>query len=323
MQERQPTRLALVSIGLWSFGMYLGRLISISSEFILLGIAYCFTFITLLIYHRGQNKGQQVWSLSRLKLNYFLVGPFGYGLYSIGLIQSFRAFNTASETTILNYTWPMFTVLFTAALNRGGQKRAFSTRLIEAVGILMGFLAVIVLSSEGNFTELSFSNPAGILWGLLSGASYGFFSAYSSRVSKEDHSLFLLASVSISILLVGILSIPEIDLLPTFTPTIILIAVILGSLMDGVGYITWTKANRLVEENRATSSIASIAALMYALPVLSLVIITLLLGERSIFQGYFAASLVLVVLSAVICDRAEQIGARLIAGGSKEPSGTN
>lgn len=287
--------------------MYLSREIAVSSEFILLGIAYCFSFVTLLVYYAFQNKGRAFSKLGQLKLADLLVGPFGYFVYSVSLIQSFREFGTASEPTILNYTWPIFTVLFTEWLFRGKTKRAVTTRIVEGFGVVIGLVAVVVLATEGQLTSLEVTNLSGLGWGLLAGASYGFFSAYSSTVAEDNHSLFLLGAVMISIILISFFSLREIPLLVSFTPKNFLFAAILGFALDGIGYITWTRANRLVRQSDSISSIASIASMMYILPLLSLVIIVILLGEGNLFEVYFAISLILVIVSAVVCQKADQL----------------
>jgi hypothetical protein len=119
-----------------------------------------------------------------------------------------------------------------------------------------------------------------------------------------------LAGVTISIILLASFSIGEFGLLSTFTLRDFVIAAILGFALDGIGYMTWTRANWLVREGDSGISIASIASLMYILPVLSLLIIVILLGETSLFQAYFVASLVLVIVSAVVCQKADQVGGR-------------
>jgi drug/metabolite transporter (DMT)-like permease len=119
-----------------------------------------------------------------------LVGPFGYFVYSAALNLSYRNFDSASETTVLNYTWPVFTVIFTQLVFKGLTRKDRLVRMIEWLGIGLGFLSVIVLASRGEFNLLVEPNLPGIGWGLLAGASYGFFSAYSGTVSRERQSIF-------------------------------------------------------------------------------------------------------------------------------------
>lgn len=302
---KNPFLLAGLTIMLWSFGSYLARLISIKAEFVFLSISFAFSFLTLLVYALIESRSSFFGNLKNIPWIYFLIGPFGYFIYSIALNLSFREFNSASETTILNYTWPVFTVIFTQAVFKGIKSATPGVRLIEVLGVVFGFLSVFVLATNGNWADLSISNLKGLLWGLLAGASYGFFSAYSSTVPKEKQSIFLLVSVTLSLVLMGLVSIPELTHPRTFTITDILVVFFLGCVLNGVGYITWTRANRVAREKDI--NISSVASLMFILPILSLLIIAILLGETTLFEPYFILSLILVFLSMVLCQRSSAL----------------
>jgi drug/metabolite transporter (DMT)-like permease len=237
-------------------------------------------------------------------LRYGLMGLFGYGLYSTSLNQSFRAFNAASEASVLNYTWPLFTVVFTQGIFRRERQRP-GVRLVEALGTLVGFGAVVVLTTQGRLSSLNLANPAGVAWGLCAGASYGLFSAYSSTVPEREHSLFLLAAIATSWVLLLPLSYTERALLSELSWASVALALVQGGLLNGVGYITWTRANRLAREQGI--SISSVASLTFLLPIIALVWITLFLGETAIWRPYFVVSLAMVVLGSLLCQRAEQI----------------
>lgn len=245
----------------------------------------------------------------------FMIGPFGYFFYSVGLMQSFRAFDSASETTILNYTWPIFTVVITELFFRKKSQINICQRIIESFGIALGFLSIIVVATQGNIKSFEISNIRGLLWGLSSGVSYGIFSSYSSKITNEDRSAFLFSSILVSLVLISIFSIQEINLIPTFTINDIIIVCVLGCLLNGIGYITWTSANRLAREMEI--SISAIASLMFLLPLLSLVMITIFLKENTLFALYFLLSLVFIILSGVLSQKPEIIADR-ICGGLKE-----
>lgn len=301
----KPYVLAIITILFWGFGSFLSRLMSMKSEFILLSIAYVFTLITMLTYFLYEHKGNFLGLFKNLTIKDILFGPFGYFLYSVGLMQSFRAFNSASETAILNYTWPVFTVIFSETLFQTQAKKSRLFHLVEGMGIFCGLLAVMILATKGNITTLDFLNIKGVGWGLLSGISYGIFSAYSGTVTKERQGGFLLSSIITSLVLMMLFSIKEISLISTFTFQDLLIVFILGSLLNGVGYITWTTANRIAREEEI--NISSIASLMFILPILSLTIIAIFLKETELFEVYFLVSLIFVVTSSILCQKAQDI----------------
>ena len=304
-----PKLLALITIVFWSFGPFLSRLIAIKSQFILLSLSYIFTFLTILGYCIYEYKKKFFLKIKATWVKGLLVGPFGYFIYSVSLIQSYRVFNSASETTILNYTWPIFTVIFTELFFRKKTRKSSSLQIIEVAAIILGFLSVIVLASKGNIALLKILNIKGFGWGLLSGISYGIFSSYSGTISKDEQSAFLFSSISFSLILMLILSVPELNLIETFTTNDLLIVATLGCLLNGIGYITWTASNRLAREKNI--SISTVASLMFVLPLLSLVIISALLKETQLFQPYFIVSLFLIILSGVLSQKAE-IAAKLL-----------
>lgn len=300
-----PKFLVISTITIWSFGAYLARLVSIKSQFLFLSISFSFTLITFLSYFSYLYRGSFYKRLRTTKIKYFFYGLFGYFIYWMGMIQSFRAFDSASETTILNYTWPIFTVIFTETLFRKESKKTVTHRLIESVGIALGFMSVIILATKGNIFSFDISNIKGILWGLLGGISYGVFSSFSSSVPKEEHKTFLLSSIFVSWLLMLFLGVSELHLIKTLHIKDILIVACLGFLLDGVGYILWTRANRIAYEQKV--NISSLASLMFILPLLSLIIIAIFLKETQLFQSYFVLSLLLILASSVLCQKSERI----------------
>jgi len=302
---KNPKTLALITITFWSFGSYLARLMAIKSQFLLQGISYVFTFLTLLIYCLFLYKNSFFDKVKSNMKKGLLIGPFGYFVYSFALMQSFRAFDSASETTILNYTWLIFTVLFTDLLFRKKSQKSKNLRLVETFGIGLGFIAVVVLATRGKITGFEISNIKGFAWGLLSGISYGFFSAYSSTVDSKDQSAFLLSSILVSLGLMSIFSIQEIGLIHTITLNDLVVVAIRGCLLNGAGYITWTSANRIAREKDI--SISRIASLMFLLPLLSLIIIAVFMKENILLKPYFLVSLALIILSGFLSQKSETI----------------
>lgn len=105
-----PKLLTLATIILWSFGPFLGRLISFKSQFVLLCLSFSFTFLTMLIFTYSSSKREFFEKIKSISIQYLLIGLCGYYIYWLSFIQSFRAFNSGSEATVLNYTWPIFTI---------------------------------------------------------------------------------------------------------------------------------------------------------------------------------------------------------------------
>jgi drug/metabolite transporter (DMT)-like permease len=295
-----PRILAFFTILLWSFGAYLTRLIALRSQFLLLALAFLFAFLTLLVFNVIQYKGFSFFNRDNLKLGYLLLGPLGYFVYSVAYTQSSRSYNSISEATILNYTWPVFTIIFTDLVFNKKSHRSPLFRMVEASGILLGFLSIVILATRGDLGSFHINLP-GILWGLLTGLSYGIFSAYSGTIQEEKQGIFLMAAALASLVLIAGFSLNEINLLNTLTLKDIAATFALGGVLDGIGYFSWTRANRLAHQQQV--DISSIASLMLILPFTSLLIVSLLLGENQLGQPYFIISLALILISSLICQK--------------------
>ena len=300
-----PKYLVIATIILWSFGPLLTRLISISSQLLSLDILFFFTLIFFLIVTLLHYKSAFPGKLKRITFAFLFFGLFGYFFYYLGLVQSFHLFNSASEPAILNYTFPLFTVLFTEIWFGRKIKRTKEIRAVEYIGVLVGFLAVVFLATKGNIASLQITNLSAILWVLSAGISYAVFSVYSSSIKAEDQDIFLLAGIFSSLLLAFIISFQEFSALQTVTPTAFIANAILALIINGFGYLAWTKANRLAKEKNI--SISSIASLLFILPVLGLVIVSVTLHETVLLQRYFLISLLGIIVSSLLCQKSVAI----------------
>ncbi len=300
---RNPKFYVFLTIILWSFGSLLTRLISIDSQFISLTLLFFFTFLFFTIFYYFQNKKDFFIKLKQLKISYLFFGLFGYFFYYLGLVQSFHLFKSASETTILNYTFPIFTIIFTDLFFRVYTPKSKSIKIIEYFGIFIGFLAVIILATNGNIATLHLTNTPALLWGLVAGISYGLYSAYSSSVPSENQSIFLLNSIFSSLIFSVFIAIPQINILHKVTSKDYFITALLALVVNGLGYITWTKANRFAKEKNI--SISEIASFLFILPILNLLIITIVLKENFLFQPFFLITLICILLSSLLCQKPE------------------
>lgn len=246
-------------------------------------------------------------SFQKIPAVYFLIGPLGYFVYSVAITQSSRAFDSISETTILNNTWPVFTVLF-ADLFLIKAKRSRTVRFIEGLGIILGLLSVIILVSGGNFASLQLE-IRGILWGLLAGISYGFFGAYSSTMSRDELKVYLFTAIAVSMVLISIPAVIESRHTDPLTVLDIAIAFSMGVLLDGLGYILWTSAIRLSKERK--TRVSNIASLMFFLPFINLAIVHFVLDEQQLYQPFFILSLLLILASTYLIQKAALVAKHL------------
>ncbi|MFO8130422.1 MAG: DMT family transporter [Bacteroidales bacterium] len=308
-----PKILALLTVIFWSFSSTLARLLSFSSPYLLFCLSFASALFIYLTYARTVYKRGLWQKLRQIPVKYFLAGLLGYYAIWVGNTESFLSYDSASETTVLNYTWLVFTVFFsTMIFNR--PKKITVRAITGNVGLLLCFLSVYILAVEGRFTSFNFSNTAGLLWGLMGGMAYGLFSAYSANIPRDKRLLFLIAAVSSSLAAMLITAIFRDssfrESIAAITLYDILYAFALGVLVDAVGYIMWTRSlQRAVATGTAIFKIASI---IFLLPLLSLVIVSLVFNEKTIFEPYFLASILLLLAGIAMAQKAEGIAAWII-----------
>ncbi|WP_048150416.1 DMT family transporter [Palaeococcus ferrophilus] len=170
----------------------------------------------------------------------------------------------AQEAQALNYTWPLMLVLLSIPLlgKRARPKTIF--------GLFLGFLGAIVVATKGDLTGLGFSDPLGVVLGLGSAviwASYWLLNLRDDRPLVEKmfwNFLFGFAYLSMVLLLSGGFVVPPFEGLVG--------AVYVGLFEMGVTFILWYKA---VESDMTFAS-----GIAYLVPFMSLLFISLLVGER-------------------------------------------
>ncbi|MCF8234461.1 MAG: DMT family transporter [Bacteroidales bacterium] len=303
-----PRTLAILTVVFWSFSSTLARMLSFSSPYLLFCLSFLFALVIYLFYAQRTYHKDLIKKLKTIPFRYFVIGLFGYYAIWLGNTESFLSYNSASETTVLNYTWLIFTVVFFQLMFRDQSKKLVA--LIPAyAGLLLCFISVYMLATGGSTGLFAFRNLHGLLWGLGGGMAYGFFSAYSSRVRKEDHPLFLIAALSsslIAMLITFLLKNPmPLKVLAEITLHDILFAFAMGVLVDALGYIMWTRSLRLAKVKKADVSI--IASIIFVLPALSLLIVSLVFCEPIILKGYFLLSLLFLLAGIWMTQKSEGI----------------
>ncbi|MBC8344582.1 MAG: DMT family transporter [Bacteroidetes bacterium] len=223
-------------------------------------------FGVLLIYVLIQKK---VSILKSLKLKDYwrsairgLLNPF---LYYLMLFEAYHLL-PAQEAQALNYTWPIILSVFAVLFL--GQK--FSYR--NAIAILIGFFGVLVISIQGNFADLQFSNLKGSILAISSAVFWASFWILNLR-DKRDASIKLLMNfsfgaiyITIFILLKGGLIWPDM--------TSLIGTVYCGVFEMGLTFMIWLKALQYADDT------AKMSNLIFLVPFLSLIFIAWLVGEK-------------------------------------------
>lgn len=271
---------ALLSVFLWSTvatAFKLGLkvlspvyLILLSSFFSLLVF-----FAVILVQGRIREVFTVTWSGLGMSALLGLLNPFGYYLIL------FQAYNLlpAQVAQPLNMIWPVTLALLSAPLLK--QKITFR----NIIAILVSFVGVIFISSQGSLSGIGNTNLTGALLAVGSSIIWAFFWVLSV-VDKREETLKLFWNFVFGVLYLVIVaflftdfSLPDIKGLPA--------AIYIGFFELGFTYILWMKAMQLSENNAKTGN------LIFLSPFLSLVFIHFILGETIYYTTFVGLAFII------------------------------
>lgn len=220
------------------------------ASFVFLAIAACFTGIKKLR-----------WSTAGLGAILGLINPFTY-YYVL-----FAAYDRlpAQIAQPLNYTHAIVTaVLAIPILKQRPTPKIW-------LGLIIGYLGVVVLVTQGSFNEFSFDR-LGIALALGSALIWGMYWILTVRYAEDAVTLLLIAfatatpCAAICCLLF--------DSLPAFNLVNLGFGIWLGVAEMGLAFLLWQRALR------TATQVSIITPIAYLSPALSLFFIHFVLGER-------------------------------------------
>ena len=264
---------ALLSVLLWSTvatAFKLG-LMALSPLYLIL-LASVFSLLVFFVVILIQGRIKELFSVTLKGLGKSaLLGalnPFGYYLI---LFQAYSLL-PAQVAQPLNMIWPVTLALLSAPL----LKQKITIRNI--VAILISFVGVIFISSQGSLSGMTNTNPTGALLAVGSSIIWALFWILSVLDKRDEifklfwNFAFGLTYLIITAFLFTDFRFPNPKGLPA--------AVYIGLFELGITYILWMKAMQLSENNAKTGN------LIFLSPFLSLVFIHFILGE-TIFATTF------------------------------------
>lgn len=257
---------ALLSVVLWSTVATAFKIgLKTLSPLYLILTASVFSLLTFFVVILFQGKLKDLFTVSWSGLGKSaLLGalnPFGYYLI---LFQAYSLL-PAQVAQPLNMIWPITLALLSVPLL--GQK--ITGRNI--VAILISFVGVIFISSQGSFSGMANTNLTGVLLAVGSSVIWALFWILSVKDKRDQtFKLFWNFAFGLGYLLVAAFfftdfHFPEVKALPA--------AIYIGLFELGITYILWMKAMHYSENN------AKIGNLIFLSPFLSLIFIHFILGE--------------------------------------------
>ncbi|MBT43010.1 MAG: EamA family transporter [Idiomarina sp.] len=161
--DKKAVGYALTAVLLWStvataFKITLNYLTPLQMVTAATAVSFAILFTIALI--RGK-QSLILLELRRMPLYYLLVGAINPVLYYLVLFEAYSLL-PASEAQPLNYTWAIaLTFMAAIILKQPIRKRDWAASAL-------GYLGVLVIATRGDVLGLSFSNPIGVFWALLS-----------------------------------------------------------------------------------------------------------------------------------------------------------
>lgn len=206
-------------------------------------------------------------------------------LYYLTLLKAYDLL-LAQEAVVINYVWPITLVLLSIPMLK--QKISLKSFL----AILISFAGVVIIAIKGNFSLLHFSNIEGVLLALVSTVFWALFFILNVK-DKRDAVLKMLLNfifgfiyVLITVAVFYEIKIPNIEG--------IIGSIYIGIFEMGITFVIWLKSLQL------SSSTAKVSNLIFLSPLLSLILVSLAVGEQ--IMGYSIIGL-LFIMGGIIVQR--------------------
>lgn len=203
------------------------------------------------------------------------LNPFGYYLI---LFQAYSLL-PAQVAQPLNMIWPITLALLSVPLLK--QKITFR----NIIAILISFIGVIFISSQGSLSGMRNTNLTGALLAIGSSVIWSLFWILSVMDKRDEifklfwNFVFGLVYLLLFAILFTDFSWPD----PKGIPA----AIYIGMFELGITYILWMKAMHLSENNAKTGN------LIFLSPFISLVFIHFILGETIFATTFIGLALII------------------------------
>lgn len=262
------SRLGQAGMDSFQFLFWSNLISAISVVIVALGSGYKVSKLFIL----PRNTIKKVFILGFLDCLFYLLLYYGYSI------------ENGIAVLVIQYSWPLIIILLSVVL----LKDKLAGRQI--VGIIIGFVAVIITFTKGQITQLHVENPMALLLVFSGAFCFALMSVFSRQYSIDPYIstvwLFIFSTLT-SLVLLLLFSEVQLPSKAAFWPTLIN-----GILINGVSYILWFKAMN-------TGHSAKIASVVFLSPVLSVLWLVLILSDP--FEIAYIIGVLLVIISGVLC----------------------
>jgi len=284
-RQQKAYLLALIAILLWSTAGSAFKLTleHISSAQLLL---YASFFSLLFLTAWKAVEGNLILSFKISQREYLnsaimgLLNPFAY------YIILFEAYDLllAQEAVALDYVWPLTLVLLSIPV----LKQRIS--LLSVLAILISFAGMLVIIMKGSFGDVELSSPRGIFFALISSFFWASYWLMNMKDKREEVSKLLVNFVFGFFYVLIYVFVTGVDIQISMEG--IGGSIYVGLFEMGLTYVLWLKALQL------SSTTAKVSNLVYISPFLSLMFVSVAMGET--IYLYTIGGLALIVGGIVL-----------------------
>lgn len=285
---KQAYTLAGISIFLWSTVATIAKLLLGSlNSFQVMWASMPFAALFLLMVNIFTGN---IHHLKKYRLKDYLIsimcGLPGTFLYYV-FYYSATAIMPASQAFIINYLWPVMSVVFACVL----LKEKLTVR--KSIAILMSFIGVVIVTGS-DLKNLDVTTIIGAVLCILGAVSYGLFTALTQKF-RYDKTVTLMLSYTVTFVLTSIVNGVRGDL---FIPNIVQL---LGFAWNGmfamaVGSTCWVVA-------LASGRTAKISNLAYITPFLSIAWTAIFLKEPVTLSAFTGLSVIVLGILIQLKDK--------------------
>ncbi len=245
----------------------------------LLFFSSVFSVIVLFIIIIAQNKLPLLKQTTPANLfNSIFLGFLNPFLYYFVLLKAYTILK-AQEAGTLNYIWPITLVLLSIPLLK--QK----IKWVNIVAIIISFLGIIVISTEGRITTLEFNQPFGIALAVGSSIFWALYWILNIKDKRDDViKLFINFIFGTLFIFIAVFFSGGFDIISVAGLTG---ALYIGIFEMGLTYFLWLKALQLSDNT------AKVSNLVYLSPFISLMIINITIGEKILVSTITGLALII------------------------------
>jgi drug/metabolite transporter (DMT)-like permease len=162
--------------------------------------------------------------------------------------------------------------------------------LRSVLAIIISFIGVFVIATEGDVLGFRFTNTVGVLLASGSSVIWALFWIYNLKDKRDEAvRLFVNFAFGTVFIFLSILLFSRVEIPSHFG---LVGAAYVGLCEMGITFLVWLKALRM------SKTTAHVANLIYLVPFFALVIISLVVGEKILFSTVIG--LVLIVAGIIL-----------------------